>query len=111
MKPFNTNTKAPRVPAIAQRTVVDATLVERGQRYGKFVDHARVTQNLKATFFDHRRNQGLPPMAADQEEAIDMIMHKLGRIANGDADYADSWTDIAGYAELVAKRLRGEEPV
>jgi hypothetical protein len=36
-----------------------------------------------------------------------MICHKMARIVNGDADYDDSWIDIAGYATLVAERLRG----
>jgi hypothetical protein len=38
---------------------------------------------------------------------LDMICHKIGRIINGDPDYADSWHDIAGYAQLVANRLNG----
>ncbi len=29
--------------------------------------------------------------------------------APGDPDYADSWHDIAGYAQLVADRLNGVE--
>ena len=37
-----------------------------------------------------------------------MIFHKIGRIINGDPDYADSWHDIAGYAQLVANRLNGK---
>lgn len=57
-----------------------AILAERGARYG---------------------------MCPDQQEALDMIAHKLGRILNGDPDYADSWADIAGYARLVADRLEG----
>jgi hypothetical protein len=88
-------------------TDINNTLDERGKRYGTFIGHASVTQLLKAAFFEHRKLQGLPPMAPDQEEAIDMIMHKLGRIANGDANYADSWVDIAGYAKLVSDRLEG----
>jgi hypothetical protein len=39
-----------------------------------------------------------------------MIAHMLGRILNGDPDYADSWHDIAGYAQLVADRLNVVEP-
>jgi hypothetical protein len=46
-------------------------------------------------------------LADDQQEALDMICHKIGRIINGDPDYADSWHDIAGYAQLVADRLNG----
>lgn len=41
----------------------------------------------------------------DQKEALEMIVHKIGRILNGDPDYADSWHDIAGYAKLVEDRL------
>lgn len=49
----------------------------------------------------------LPRLQPDQQEALDMICHKIGRILNGDPDYADSWHDIAGYAQLVADRLNG----
>jgi hypothetical protein len=41
----------------------------------------------------------------DQREALEMIAHKIARIVNGDPNYADSWLDIAGYAQLVADRL------
>ena len=52
------------------------------------------------------RNKSLK---ADQQEALEMILHKIARIVNGDPDYADSWVDIAGYAKLVADRLEGIE--
>lgn len=83
-------------------------LNERGARYGKFTGHAEVTQMLKAVVTSalSKRNKTL---ASDQQEAVDMILHKLGRIVNGDADYTDSWIDIAGYAKLVADRLQGVE--
>ncbi len=89
-------------------TDITTTLEERGKRYGKFTGHAQVTQHLKSIIRWHldQRNKTLD---ADQEEAIDMICHKLGRIINGDADHADSWHDIAGYAQLVADRLNGVE--
>lgn len=84
------------------------TLNERGSRYGTFIDHARVTQQLKKlmAFQLEVRNKTLDE---DQQEALDMIAHKIGRIINGDPDYADSWHDIAGYAQLVADRLNGVE--
>jgi hypothetical protein len=84
------------------------TLAARGNRYGKFTGHAEVTQTLKmivATALT-KRNKTLAP---DQQEALDMICHKIGRIINGDENYDDSWIDIAGYAQLVADRLRGTE--
>lgn len=89
-----------------QTTDLNATLVERGGRYGVFRGHAHVTQDIKDIIRLHlnARNKSL---AVDQQEALDMIAHKIGRIINGDPDYADSWVDIAGYAKLVADRLEG----
>jgi len=80
-------------------------LQERGKRYGKFTDHAAVTQGLKAVISSHMPTGRA--FTADQAEALDMICHKIGRIVAGDPDYADSWVDIAGYAKLVADRLQG----
>lgn len=83
-----------------------ATLDERGKRYGKFTGHAEVTMHLKRSIRMFAELRGVE-FADDQIEALDMICHKIGRIINGDPDYADSWIDIAGYAKLVADRLEG----
>jgi hypothetical protein len=86
---------------------IDAVLDERGSRYGKFESHAEITQTLKretARYLTRQRKE----LSFDQQEALDMIFHKIGRIINGDPDYADSWVDIAGYAKLVADRLEGK---
>lgn len=83
-----------------------ALLEERGARYGKFIDHAWVTQNLKGVIANHTRAKK-EALNVDQSEALDMICHKIGRIVCGDPDYVDSWRDIAGYALLVADRLEG----
>lgn len=88
-------------------TDVDAVLTERGSRYGKFETHAEITQILKreaARYLTRQRKE----LDFDQQEALDMIFHKIGRIINGDPDYADSWVDIAGYAKLIADRLEGK---
>jgi hypothetical protein len=102
-KPINKETS---LPAASGHTV-DDTLAERGSRYGTFVGHAQVTQDLKAVVRKHLYTRS-KELAPDLQEAIDMILHKLGRIINGDPYYADSWHDIAGYATLVDKRLQGE---
>ena len=81
------------------------TLQERGQRYGVFTRHAEISQQLKEVINQYQTKV----LASDQQEALDMICHKIGRILNGDPDYADSWHDIAGYAQLVADRLNGTE--
>ena len=83
---------------------LDTILEERGSRYGKFADHAQVTQELKAVIFTRRPRESLD---SDMVEALEMICHKIGRIVNGDPAYADSWVDIAGYSQLVADRLNG----
>lgn len=89
-----------------QPTDVTEILEERGSRYGPFLTHAMITQMLKgaANTYLTQHNKTLMP---DQQEALDMIFHKIGRILNGDPNYADSWVDIAGYAKLVADRLEG----
>lgn len=92
---------------MANDTVTE-TLEARGARYGKFKDHAHITQLLKQTISRHLENRGVG-LTSDQQEALDMICHKIGRIVNGDPNYADSWVDIAGYAMLVADRLEGIE--
>ena len=89
-------------------TDITATLTERGSRYGKFTGHAAITQQLKIDITHALQKRGRA-LADDQQEALDMICHKIGRIVNGDPDYADSWVDIAGYAKLVADRLEGVE--
>jgi hypothetical protein len=87
---------------------IAATLNERGSRYGKFSTHSEITQRLKLTMV-HFDAAKWDELASDQREALEMIAHKIGRILNGDPDYADSWVDIAGYAKLVADRLQGIE--
>ena len=83
-------------------TDINTTLVERGRRYGTFAGHAGVTQRIKAAIVSAPRYAQLTP---SQREALDMIAHKVGRILNGDPNYADSWHDIAGYATLVEQEL------
>jgi Domain of unknown function (DUF6378) len=90
-----------------QNTDVDAVLAERGNRYGRFVDHAELTVTLKNAITRHWVAQGKTVIPNDVIEALHMICHKIGRIVNGDHDYADSWIDIAGYAKLVADRIEG----
>lgn len=98
-------------PAEQTITELDAMLAERGSRYGAFHRHASITQRLKLVMKQHRRGNHVGPtwrtLTDDQREALEMIAHKIGRILNGDPDYADSWDDIAGYAKLVGDRLKG----
>lgn len=96
---------------------VQATLDERGSRYGDFSDHARLCVQLKDTLRFHWQNKTLVAtgseiqihpwvhLSAVQQQAIEVICDKLARILNGDPYYADNWHDIQGYAKLVEDRL------
>jgi hypothetical protein len=81
---------------------IQETLSERGERYGDFSSHAIITQEIKICM---KHSPNWSKLNYSQKEALEMIAHKLGRILNGDPDYADSWVDIAGYATLVANDL------
>lgn len=89
-----------------QTTSVDAVLDSRAQDYGKFIEGAEIMQMVKRMVHGYIEQRGTQ-LAFDQREALDMIVHKMGRIINGNPDKADSWRDIAGYATLVADRLEG----
>jgi hypothetical protein len=85
---------------------VDATLDARAVDYGKFIEGAEVMQMLKRVVLNALNNRD-KTLAHDQAESLDMIIHKIGRIVNGNPDVVDHWLDIAGYAKLVADRLEG----
>lgn len=90
-------------PKVTEHTLSDI-LTERGARYGKFADMARLSRTLQAAIVAHMGDRWLA-LAPDQQEALQMIAHKLARICNGDPDYGDSWRDVAGFSSLVADRL------
>jgi hypothetical protein len=87
-------------------TDVDGILNDRAKDYGKFKDGAALMQGIKRLLAEHARVHD-KLFADDQWEAIEMIVHKMGRILNGNPDKVDNWVDIAGYATLVADRLEG----
>lgn len=86
---------------------VEHILEERGSRYGSFMGNGVIAQRLKAVLREECGSRHIE-LEADQAEALDMIAHKVARIINGDPNYIDSWDDIAGYATLVANRLRAD---
>jgi hypothetical protein len=109
LKPFPKLELSPKQNDAGEDTsaTIDDTLAERGNRYGSFADHAKLSQQLQKTLIMHTatRGQTLEPYMV---EALTMICHKLARIANGDPHYDDSWRDIAGYAQLVVDILNGK---
>ena len=97
----------PEVPTFPPEPAkVDAVLDSRAVEYGTFADGAALMQSIKRTLSGHAQKHD-KTFADDQWEALEMIVHKMARIVNGNPDNADSWLDIAGYAMLVADRLEG----
>ena len=86
---------------------VNEMLAEREDRYGAFENHAARSQALKETLIGGASSWS--HMKPFQRESIEMIAHKLARIMNGDPNYIDNWTDIAGYAQLVVDILEQRE--
>lgn len=78
------------------------TLADRGKLYGSFEGHTRISQALKLAMLQTPK---WAVLADDQKEALEMVVHKIARILNGDPNYHDSWHDIIGYTKLVADRL------
>ena len=83
------------VPEAPATTSVDNVLDERAKDYGKFIEGAEIMQLLKRVVHSYIEARNTP-LAFDQREAIDMIIHKLGRIINGNPDKVDHWVDVKG---------------
>ena len=77
-------------------------LSERGSRYGTLMSNATISQGLKEILHNSSNWEAMPP---DMREALDMIVHKIARIVEGDFEYDDSWIDISGYSTLIVERL------
>lgn len=79
---------------------IGALLAARERTHGSYSVHANCTQLLKRVL---RKFGNWKRLSPTEREALEMIMHKVGRIMAGDPHYVDHWDDIAGYASLVAK--------
>lgn len=84
------------------KSEVDTTLAERQKTHGDFETHAKISQSFKDVI---NLCEGSYELNCTQAEALDMIVHKIARILNGNPNTHDHWHDIAGYATLVANTL------
>lgn len=103
--------------AIAQPvSSLQATLNERSAKYGDFLDHANIAQDIQAVMRESVTKGPSGPNATVyypgwealrpyQKQALTVIADKIARILSGDPDYADNWHDIQGYAKLVEDSL------
>lgn len=76
----------------------------RETSHGDYGVNAGVSQGIKSVF------QGSPEyltkLSSEQKESAELIATKFGRIIAGDPNNPEHWEDIAGYASLIAERLR-----
>lgn len=84
-------------------TVVDDILANRQGKHGEFNENGTATWQIMRILMAQR---SWPNLSDPQRHALYMGAHKMARIVAGDVNEADHWDDIAGYATLVADRIR-----
>ena len=89
--------------------MIEEVLNQRQSTYGSFTKNAEVSQMLK---YFMTQGTNYKQMPVPHREALEMIVHKIARIVNGDPNYIDNWVDIIGYSQLVIKEIKSydEEP-
>jgi hypothetical protein len=98
----NFSALSPQAPG----TKVEDVLAERGARYGKFSSQSKYADDINNVL---TASPNWEYMSTSQRECLRLIANKIGRILNGDVNYADNWVDIAGYATLVVNILEGKD--
>ena len=80
---------------------IQKTLNDRNSKYGDFTHQADISQRMKDAAKSGRSWNTMPHY---QKEGIEMILHKIARMVNGDPLYLDTVHDIIGYAKLIEDR-------
>lgn len=81
------------------KAIIDA----RESTHGDYFVNTVIMQKTKDVW---RSSPNWDKLSAAQRESLEMIAHKVGRILGGDYNHRDHWADLAGYAKLVADKLR-----
>ena len=103
LKPFSLGSKVEVTEQeVKGEKSVEEILTARRKTCGDFRKQATITDNLK---YHMKNTENWSYLTAVQKEALDMIVHKIGRILAGDPNLKDHWDDIAGYSMLSAKEL------
>ena len=84
--PQSLNEQYAEIEQVRQQSI-EATLAERGSRYGDFESVAGTTRALMSVLGD---GDTFDELSASQYEALHMICSKMARIVNGDPDYKDN---------------------
>lgn len=80
-------------------------LGERQNTHGTYSEVSSICQSIKRTM---RQSSGWDHLGNEHAEALEMIAMKIARILSGNANFADHWEDIEGYARLVSNELQRE---
>ena len=89
--------------------MIEEVLNQRQATYGSFTKNAEVSQMLK---YFMTQGTNYKQMPVPHREALEMIVHKIARIVNGDPNYIDNWVDNIGYSQLVIEEIKSyEEPI
>ena len=73
---------------------------QRQKIYGDFTKLAKTSKQLKKLILGNVDDEVI-------EEALEMILHKVARVANNPC-YIDNYRDIAGYCHLIVDYLENE---
>mgnify|MGYP000524122749 CR=1 FL=1 len=84
---------------------IEKTLKQRGSIYGAFSDNAETSQIMKQTM---RQAKNWNELSYAQQEALEMVQHKISRMLNGNHNYQDNVVDILGYTELMFKDMKAK---
>lgn len=93
---------------------IDETTKQRGQNYGRPIDHFDLAQRIRRELVDAFKDcQNLKTLSAEEmrsfEHFLQMFADKFARLCH-DPKHYDSLHDIVGYANCLKACLFGGEP-
>lgn len=83
--------------------MIEEVLNQRQATYGSFNKNAEISQTMK---YFMSQGTNYKQMPTPHREALEMIVHKIARIVNGDPNYIDNWIDICGYSQLIINGIK-----
>jgi hypothetical protein len=82
------------------------TIPNRDHQHGGMEAVGQLAQNLKGAI---RTGDNWHRLTPGEQEALDMICHKIARILSGaDPHDPEHWTDLAGYAHAAMRSREGQ---
>jgi hypothetical protein len=81
---------------------IEDVLKQRQATHGDFSTKATTIQVLKNIM---RGTEKWRDLSFAQQESLDMVMTKIGRILHGNPNELDHWLDIIGYTKLISDEL------